>query len=399
MQKEKQEPELRKSATKFVLLVGAMSLFADLTYEGSRSILGPYLGLLGLSGTAISVVSGIGELLGYGLRPVSGRFSDISGKFWPIAIFGYVIQMVAVPLLGLANSWLIASWLLIQERAGKAIRNPPRDVMISHAAKEIGYGWAFGVHEALDQLGALIGPIIISLTFISIGTSLQAYRIVYLYLAVPAAITLIILTFARITYPRPEVFEGHGARVNSANLPSIFWIYLGATVLSAVGIGNFLLLAYHFEVSGIVDANLIPVFYALAMGAGGFGSLILGKIFDKFGLTILPILALLSALSSPLVWMGGFYLSLIGIILWGLGTGVQESIIPAAVATIVPVEKRSSAYGIFTAGYGVSLFAGSAIIGLLYAKSVIWVVLFSISSEMLSIPVFLWIASRFKKKT
>src|SRR5437764_6155531 len=168
METDTSEKEARKSsrakatALKFVLLIGVMSFFADFTYEGSRSIIGPYLAMLGASAAAVGIVTGFGELLGYGLRLVSWRLSDQTGKYWPITIFGYIIQMLAVPLLALAGSWQVAALLIILERIGKATRNPPRDVMLSHAAKEMGYGWAFGVHEALDQSGALFGPLVVA---------------------------------------------------------------------------------------------------------------------------------------------------------------------------------------------------------------------------------------------
>ena len=74
-----------------------------------------------------------------------------------------MLQMTVVPLLALAGNWQVAALLVILERVGKATRNPPRDAMLSHAAKQIGYGWGFGVHEALDQLGALIGPLALAL--------------------------------------------------------------------------------------------------------------------------------------------------------------------------------------------------------------------------------------------
>ncbi len=144
------QSSMKATALKFVLLIGVMSFFADFTYEGSRSIIGPYLGMLGAGAAVIGIVTGLGELLGYGLRLVSGRLSDQTGQYWPITIFGYIVQMFAVPLLALAGNWPVAAFLIILERVGKATRNPPRDVMLSHAAKEMGYGWAFGVHEALD---------------------------------------------------------------------------------------------------------------------------------------------------------------------------------------------------------------------------------------------------------
>src|SRR5213594_375083 len=154
----------KRRALKFVLLIGVVSFFADFTYEGARSITGPYLAILGASATLVGFIAGFGELLGYGLRLVSGRLSERTGEFWPITLFGYVVQMSAVPLLALAPNWQIAGLLIMVERIGKAIRNPPRDVMLSHAAKQIGYGWGFGLHEALDQFGALFGPLVVGST-------------------------------------------------------------------------------------------------------------------------------------------------------------------------------------------------------------------------------------------
>ena len=172
---------LRSPAMRFVLLVGVMSLFADMTYEGSRSIVGPYLALLGASATAVGFVAGGGELLGYGLRLVSGRLADVTGRYWPITIAGYVIQMAAVPALALAGSWQAAAILIALERTGKAMRNPPRDAMLARASEDIGRGWAFGVHEALDQLGALIGPLVAAAVLAIRGD----YKIAFALLLVP----------------------------------------------------------------------------------------------------------------------------------------------------------------------------------------------------------------------
>src|SRR5580658_4132100 len=171
-------------AMKFVLMVGVMSFFADFTYEGSRSITGPYLGLLGAGAFTISVVSGAGEFIGYNIRLFSGRGADRTGKYWPVTIGGYILQMSVVPLLALAGNWQIAAVLIVAERIGKGIRNPPRDAMLSHAARDIGYGWAFGMHEALDQFGAMFGPLLIALV-LTLGRG--DYRVAFAVLAVPAA--------------------------------------------------------------------------------------------------------------------------------------------------------------------------------------------------------------------
>jgi MFS family permease len=373
------------AAFKFVLMIGVLSFFADFTYEGSRSILGPYLALLQASGTAVAVVSGFGELLGYGLRLISGPLADRTGKFWPITIFGYVVQMASVPLLALAGNWQTAAVLIILERVGKAIRNPPRDVMLSHAAKEIGYGKAFGVHEALDQLGALFGPLAVAAILAFRGE----YQFAFAALLVPGVICLSLLLVARRVYPRPEDLESAVPEVEGAGFPRVYWMYLAGAVLVAAGFADFPLIAYHFQQTASLPKALVPVTYAIAMGVSGTGSLIFGRIFDRFGILILVPLTVLSALFAPLVFLGGFWPALLGAALWGLGMGVHESIIPAAVAPMVPPQLRASAYGLFTAGYGIFWFIGSALIGFLYDRSISAVVAFCVVAELAAIPCFI----------
>jgi MFS family permease len=375
----------RKSALKFVLMIGVVSFFADLTYEGSRSITGPFLLILGASGAIVSTAAGLGELLGYGLRFFSGRVSERTGEFWPITFFGYIVQMAAVPLLALAGSWQVAVVLILLERIGKAIRNPPRDVMLAHAAKEMGLGWGFGVHEALDQFGALVGPLVVALVLAKRGD----YRPAFATLAVPAIVTLILLSVARFLYPRPEDLEVKPREMKAAGLPKIFWVYLAAAGLVAAGFADFQLIAFHFQKAAVVKASLIPVFYSVAMAVSGTGSLVFGRLFDRFGTGVLVPLTLLSAISAPLVFFGGFVSAVIGAALWGLGMGVHESIIPAAVTTMVPVNRRPSAYGLFTSAYGIAWFLGSVAIGVLYDRSIIAVVVFSIAVQLMALPLFL----------
>lgn len=376
----------RKSrAVKFVLLIGVMSFFADFTYEASRGIIGPYLALLGASALTVAVVTGFGEFLGYAWRLVSGGLADKTGKFWPITIFGYIVQMASVPLLALAGSWQMAAVLVILERFGRATRNPPRDVMLSHAAREMGYGRAFGVHEALDQFGALFGP----LAAAGILAWRGDYQLAFAMLLIPALIMLSLLAVARFTYPHPEEMESTFPNIKTQNLPRVFWLYLAGAALVALGFADFPFMAYHFERMSIVSSSMIPVLYALAMGMSGAGSLLFGRLFDSFGIVILIPLTIISALFAPLVFLGGFWAALAGIALWGLGMGVHESIIPAAVALMVPVQRRASAYGLFTAGYGVFWFLGSALIGYLYSISLSLLIAFILVAEFASIPLFL----------
>jgi MFS family permease len=391
MSNEVQQSRLKKTALKFVIAIGIVSLFADWAYEGARSITGPYLAILGASGALVGFIAGFGELLGYGLRIVSGKLSERTHQFWPMTLFGYTMQMTAVPLLAWAPNWQIAGLLIVAERIGKAIRNPPRDVMLSHAAKQVGLGFGFGLHEALDQLGALVGPLVIAFVLAHHGD----YRAAFASLLVPAVLTVILIFTARLLYPKPEDLEATSVPdVHASGLPTVFWIYLIGAALVAAGFADFSLMAFHFEKAAVIPKIWVPLFYSVAMAVSGVGSLIFGRLFDRAGIWILVPLTLISAASAPLVFLGGFWLALIGSALWGLGMGVHESIIPAAVATMVPQQRRPSAYGTFTAAYGVAWFIGSVIIGKLYDVSLSALIGFSIAAQLLAIPIFVTVRKR-----
>jgi MFS family permease len=376
---------MKNRAFRFVLLIGIVSFFADFVYEGARSVNGPYLAILGASATLVGIIAGLGELLGYGLRLVSGPLSERTREFWPITIFGYIMQMAAVPLLAWAPNWQIAGLLIVLERVGKAIRNPPRDVMLSHASKDIGLGFGFGLHEAMDQAGALVGPLVIAVILARHGTYREAFGV----LLIPAILTLGFLILARILYPTPEDLEVKPRIDSTTKLPRVFWIYMAGAALVAAGFADFSLVAFHFQKTSIVPNLWIPIFYSVAMATSGLGSLVFGRLFDRMGIGILVPLTLISAVSPPLLFLGGYWLALVGIALWGLGMGVHESIIPAAVATMVPQQRRPSAYGIFTGVYGVFWFVGSVIIGRLYDVSLSALLTFAVAAQLVSIPIFI----------
>jgi MFS family permease len=384
---------MKSRAYRFVLLIGVVSLFADFVYEGARSVNGPYLAVLGATATVVGIIAGLGELLGYGLRLVSGPFSERTGEFWPITIFGYVVQMAAVPLLAWAPSWQIAGVLIVLERVGKAIRNPPRDVMLSHASKQIGLGFGFGLHEAMDQAGALIGPLVVAFILAHHGS----YREAFAVLLIPAILTILFLLVARFLYPKPADLEIVQKNIEGGGLPRVFWVYLSGAALVAAGFADFALVAFHFEKGAIVPNLWIPILYAIAMATSGLGSLIFGHLFDRTGIWILVLLTVISAVSAPLVFLGGFGEALAGMALWGLGMGVHESMIPAAVATMVPIERRPSAYGIFTGIYGIAWFVGSVVIGRLYDVSPAAVVGFSVAAQVIAIPIFMTVGSGLKR--
>lgn len=383
-------PDRKRRALQFVLLVGVMSFFADFVYEGARGVAGPFLALLGASGVVVGAASGLGELAGYGLRLVSGRLADQTRAYWPITIVGYVVQMAAVPALALAGSWPAATALLVLERVGKATRNPPRDVMLSNAGAEMGgYGWAFGLHEALDQLGALLGP----LAMAAVLAWRHDFQLAFAALVVPAAGTLLLVGVARVLYPRTEEFEPRTPVALEASVfPRAFWLYLIGAGLVAAGFADFPLIGFHFEKAAVLAPKWIPVYYAVAMGAGGAGSLIFGRLFDRAGLKILVPLTLVTALYAPLAFLAARWTALAGVALWGLGVGVHESILPAAVATMVPTERRATAYGLFTAAFGLFWFLGSVALGLLYDVSVTAMIGVAAALQLAGVPFFLAVA-------
>jgi len=383
--KENSKGLLEVNAWKLVILLGLVSLFADMTYEGARSITGPYLAVLGASATAVGIVAGFGELIGYGLRLLSGYVSDRTGRYWSITLVGYGLNLLAVPFLALAGHWQVAAVLIVLERMGKAIRTPARDAMLSHATKSVGRGWGFGFHEAMDQIGAVIGPLIVSAVLYFKG----GYQVSFGILLVPAVLALIVLLTARFLYPRPRDLEVDLPQMQTRGFQRRFWLYLVAVGLVAVGYADFPLIAYHFEKVSIASDTWIPIFYALAMGMDALAALLFGRLFDRVGIFILVFVSLLSSLFAPLVFFGGAYLALAGIAIWGIGMGAQESIMRAAVAEMAPVDKRGTAYGVFNTGYGVLWFAGSALMGFFYDISIPVLVGFSVVMQLASVPVLL----------
>jgi MFS family permease len=367
-----------------------VSLFADMTYEGGRSIAGPFLAHLGASATVVGVVAGLGELLGYGLRLVSGRLTDRSGQYWAITLVGYTINLLAVPALALAGRWEVAALLLMLERTGKAIRSPAKSAMLSHATHATGRGWGFGLHEAMDQTGALLGPLLVAAMLHWTG----AYPAGFAVLLVPAILSLISLLTARRLYPRPRDLEPATVELASAGIPRRFWLYLGGTGLIAAGYADFPLIAFHFTRADIVPAPWTPLLYALAMGVSALAALATGRLFDRAGLAVVAGAAIIAAGFAPLVFLGGRTAAILGMALWGLGMGAQDSIVRAAVAEMVPRDRRGSAFGFFDTGYGICWFLGSALMGVLYDRSVGALVGFSIAAQVVAVAVIIVVARR-----
>jgi predicted MFS family arabinose efflux permease len=379
--------KLAQSAFRFVLIIGIVNLFADMAYEGGRSITGPFLGSLGASATIIGFVAGIGELLGYSLRSLSGYFADKTRRYWLATFLGYLVNVFAVPALALAGNWPLAAILIIAERTGRAIRKPAVDTMISYAGKSIGRGWVFGLNEGLDQAGAAISPLIVALVLYLKG----GYRYGFAVLLIPALLCLATLAVARISHPRPQEMEKEPPDYSEAKrFPKAFWIFVGAGALIAAGFADFSLIAFHFQKAASVPQMDIPLFYAVAMGAGALSNLLFGRLFDRIGFPIVFLAFSAGAMFAPMVFLGQFWLALMGMALWGIGMGAQNSLLKAILTGLMPITKRSTGFGFFYTCYGIAWFLGSATMGFLYDRWLFALIVFSIVLQLAALPVFFW---------
>jgi len=375
-----------KRALKFVIMLGLISLFSDMTYEAARGINGSFLQKLGASGTTVGLVAGIGELIGYGLRFFSGYLADRTKKYWTILIAGYLINLISVPLLALAGYWQVAVILMIGERIGKAIRTPSRDALLSFGTKETGRGWGYGLHEAMDQIGATVGPLLVSSVLFFRN---QNYSMAYGILAIPAIIAISVLIYSRYLYPRPGELEIKRTGVSTEGLSKRYRIYLIAVIFIAAGFADFPLIAFHFKSESLMSDSLIPILYSAAMAADAMAALAFGRLFDKLGIRVIIAAILISSLFAPMVFLGGFGFALTGMILWGIGMGAQESVLKAEIALMVPQEKRGRAFGTFNAAYGFFWFAGSALMGILYDTSITGLVVFSVLTQFIAVMVLI----------
>lgn len=370
---------------RLIVLLGIVSLFADVTYESARSLTGPYLAILGASAAAVGIVAGLGELVGYGLRLASGWIADRTRSYWTVTILGYAINLLAVPALALANRWEWAAALIVLERLGKAVRAPARDALLAHASSQVGRGFGFALHEAMDQVGAMAGPVLVTGVLAWKGS----YPVAFAVLAVPAALALMALVAARLNYPRPRELEPETGEVRlegRRTFPVEFWLYLAAIGLVAAAYADFPLIAFHLKSKGLVEDRWIPLFYAGAMGMDALAALLFGWWYDRKGIVAVAGAVVLSAGFSPLVFSSRVPLVAAGMALWGIGMGAQESIARAAVAGLVPADRRGTGYGVFNAAFGVAWFAGSALMGLLYGRSLPALVGFSMLAQAASLP-------------
>jgi MFS family permease len=374
----------RASALTFIVALGFVSLFADMTYEGARSVVGPFLKDLGATATQVGIIAGFGEMIAASLRLFTGRLADRTRAYWLLTGAGYLLNLGAVPLLALAGNWQLAALLIIAERTGKALRGPSVDVLLSESTQVVGHGWGFGLHAAMDQTGAVLGPILVTIAV----ARTHEFSTGFLWLAVPAIAAMIALGIARSVRARQEKPP---ATPHQRKLPKVFWFYVAAAGLLALGFIDFPLLAYHFQNTAVTKPAAIPLLYALAMGLGGLTALIFGKLFDRFGIAVMVPAILISLLALPFGFLGGTVGAYVSVVCWATGIGAQDALLRPGIAQVVSMNKRGSAFGALNGIYGVLWFAGSATMGWLYDHSISALIVFGVAAQVAAAVFFLWL--------
>lgn len=377
--------DLGSPAFRFVLAMGVVNLFADATYEGGASLNGPFLGSLGAGAAAISIIAGLGEFLGYSLRSVSGYIADRTGKHWPVTFVGYGINLLAVPAMALAPSWQAAAALILAERIGRAIRKPTVEAMLSYSTGKHGKGWVYAVNTAMDETGATLGPLLMALVLFSHG----GYRKGYALLLISTLLALASLVAARVIFPLPARLEAGGEKTAAAKgFTASYWLYMVAGACFAAGLMSFELISYHLSSSGTATEHRVPLLLALATAVAVVASLVLGRLYDRIGIWAVVIAVSVTALFPPLVFLGGFWVALAGLLLWGIGYATQDTLLKALIASVLPEGRRNLAFGLFYLGYGGGWLAGSVTTGLLYERSRAALIVFAVAVQLASLPFF-----------
>ena len=402
----KRKQKKYSQAMAFIVLFGIVSLFSDMTHEGASSIRGAYLSLLGASAGAIGFISGLGELIGYSMRYVFGKLTDKTKHYWPMTIAGYVLDVLAVPALALVgeHGWVWACALLVVQRMGKAIKKPAKDTIMSFAASQEGVGKSFGIQEVLDQIGAFLGPVLLYLVLLlqTDGSTFTAYSRCFAVLAIPGAITLVLLLVTRRKFPNPEHFEPEPKEFVRFRMKKEFVFYIAGISLFAFGFIDYSIIIMHVsrtythlaaglsETGSLVNTGTLPLLYAGAMLVDAVAALFFGLLYDKKGVSVLVWSTVLSAPFAIFIFaFQSTPMLLIGIALWGVGMGAQESILKAAVTTMVPKASRATGYGVFECAFGAAWFLGSWLLGVLYDHSVTAMIVVSVAAQLAAIPLYL----------
>ncbi|MBZ4669847.1 MAG: major Facilitator Superfamily protein [Oscillospiraceae bacterium] len=396
-------------AVAVIIMFGIISMMGDVVYESARSSNSQYLNLLGISAAKVGLVFGIGEFLGYFIRLISGLLSDKSGKHWIFMFLGYGMLLV-VPLIGFTMNWNAIIILILMERIGKALRSPAKDTILSKVAdKQVGVGFAFGLQEALDQIGAFIGPLIFtSIFYFTRKNGVLQYQLGYRALFIPFAILMLFLVFVFTKVKNNNLVPDIKKEHHSEHLQPVFWIYTAFTFFCTLGFVNFSTVGYHLKATNLMSDGDITLVYSLAMIADAVTALVVGKIYDKLkaksgkkagGLLVLMVLPAVSLLLPVLTLSHSAILIAIGMIVFGIVMGIHETVMRSAIADVTPFDKRGTGYGVFNTGYGLALMIGASLMGLFYDMNMTGAIIaFTFATEIIAAILYFKMNNLVKKQ-
>ena len=354
----------------FVVAFGIVSLLADMVYEGARSIIGPYLATLGASAALVGIVAGAGEFIGYGLRVATGYVVGRTGRYWTWTIVGYALTVLSVPAIGLTGVLVPAVLLYGGERLGKAVRSPAKDTLLSFASASTGRGQAFGVHQALDQTGALLGPLLLAAV---LAWRHDDYRLAFGVLIAPGLLVLGLLGWLRRRVPDPWAYEeiaqeprrDQNPLAGSDRLPPRFWQYVVVVAVLSCGVAPFPLLAFHAQADHLLSDDRIPLLFAAAMAVDGLSGLVVGRLYDRHGVRVLLAVPVAAA-GAAIAFAGQVGWLWVGVLVWGVVNGVLDSTVKAVVTELVPAARRAAGFGWLALVRGLGLLAAGALLGAAY---------------------------------
>lgn len=371
---------LTKKAFIAFISLGIVSLFADITYEGGGSILGSYVEILGASALLAGFI-GVAEFFGYVMRLVGGMvagYTASSKVYWLLTFLGYSTNF-AIPALALVGRPEHVIALVFIERAGKGLRAPARDVILADVTEGIGRGKGFGLHELMDQIGAVLGPAAVAY---SLYSGRGDFRFAFSFLAIPVVISLFALTVAMIMHP---TVKGVSKKMSKAELSMKFWLFTAGTSFAMLGFLQWRsIISYYMQASGIIPSFMIPTLYTAAMLVDAAIALPAGFAYDKYGFRIVTFAPLFAAMVPIALLTNSQEGFIITAVMWGVFMGLFETVMRASIADLVDASRRAYAYGIYSFAIGASWMIGTLFISWIIETFPAAVMAFSITSEAIA---------------
>ncbi len=350
-----------------VLALGAVSFLTDVATEMTYPLIPVFLAtVLGASATYVGTIEGAAETTAALLKWASGWWSDRVARRKPLVLAGYLLASVVRPLIGLAQSAAQVLGIRVSDRVGKGIRTSPRDALIADSVDPAIRGRAFGFHNAADNLGAVLGPLI---AFAILRWEGLPLRTVFLLTAIPGALAVLTLLFGVREVPRTAPPKKDGEVDLKAPLSGRFWAYLGVLLLFTLGNSTDAFLLLRAGQLGVAT-SLIPILWALLNLVKALSNTPGGILSDRIGRK--PLIA-----AGWLVYAAVYFLfgrasqtwhawALFAV--YGIYFGLTEGVEKALVADLVPKNRRGSAFGWYNLAIGIGALPASLLFGALWDR-------------------------------